>query len=65
MEFDPFGLFVKDLATLTLLARCDSSEPLYTLHLPTSSSPTSATHALAIAASSITWHRALATSVLM
>jgi hypothetical protein len=31
MEFDPFHLYVKDLATRTLLAHCDSSEPLYTL----------------------------------
>jgi hypothetical protein len=27
MEFDPFGLSVKDLATRTLLARCDSPGP--------------------------------------
>jgi hypothetical protein len=30
MEFDPFGLSMKDLATITLLARCDSFGPLYT-----------------------------------
>lgn len=31
MEFDMFGLFVKDLATKTLLTQSDSSGPLYTL----------------------------------
>jgi hypothetical protein len=31
IEFDPFGFFVKDLATRTPLVRCDSSGPLYTL----------------------------------
>jgi hypothetical protein len=60
MEFDPFGLFVKDLATRTLLAWCDSSGPLYTLRLPASSSMTSASHALTAATSSITWHRRFA-----
>jgi hypothetical protein len=34
IEFDPFGLFVKDLATRTLLARCDSSGLLYTVRHP-------------------------------
>jgi hypothetical protein len=27
IEFDPFGLTVKDLATRSLLAQCDSSDP--------------------------------------
>jgi hypothetical protein len=27
IEFDPFGLSMKDLATMTLLVSCDSSEP--------------------------------------
>jgi hypothetical protein len=31
IEFDPSGFTVKDLATRTPLARCDSSGPLYTL----------------------------------
>ena len=53
MEFDPFGLSVKDLATKTLLARCDSPGPLYTLRLPASSTPTSAPPVLATAASSV------------
>jgi hypothetical protein len=56
MEFDPFGLSVKDLATRTLLARCDSPRPLYTLRLPTSPTSTSALPVLAVVASSVTWH---------
>jgi hypothetical protein len=59
MEFDLFGLSVKDLATRTLLARCDSPEPLYTLRLPASPTSTSAPHVLAAATSSVTWHRRL------
>jgi hypothetical protein len=59
MEFDPFGLSVKDLAIRTLLARCDSPGPLYTLRLPASPTSTSAPHVLAAAASSVTWHRRL------
>ena len=61
IEFDPFGLSVKDLTSRRLLARCDSVGPLYTLRLPavstTSSLPLS--HALATIASSVTWHRRL------
>jgi hypothetical protein len=59
MEFDPFGLSVKDLAMRTLLARYDSPVPLYTLRLPAASSSTSTPHALTAATSSITWHRRL------
>ena len=59
MEFDPFGLSVKDLATRTLLARCDSPGPLYTLCLPAPTTSTSAPHVLVAAASSATWHRRL------
>jgi hypothetical protein len=59
MEFNPFGLSVKDLATRTLLARCDSPEPLYTIRLPASPTSTSAPPVLAAAASSVTWHRRL------
>jgi hypothetical protein len=50
---------VKDLATRTLLARCDSPGPLYTLRLPASATPTFAPRVLAVAASSMTWHRRL------
>jgi hypothetical protein len=61
MEFDPFGLFVKDLATRHVLARYDNTGPLYTLPLPTSPTPTPRVvpYALATAASSATWHRRL------
>jgi hypothetical protein len=40
IEFDPFGLSMKDLATSRVLARYDSTGPLYTLPLPTSTTPT-------------------------
>jgi hypothetical protein len=38
--FDSFGLSMKDLATRHVLARYDSTGPLYTLPLPTSTIPT-------------------------
>jgi hypothetical protein len=56
---DPFGLSVKDLATRILHTRCDSSEPLYTIRLLASNSPTSTLHALTAATSSITWRHRL------
>jgi hypothetical protein len=61
MEFDPFGLSVKDLATRRVLARYDSTGLLYTLPLPTSITltPHVVSYALATAASSATWHRRL------
>jgi hypothetical protein len=61
MEFDPFGLFMKDLATKRVLARYDSTSPLYSLPLPTSTTPTprAIPYALAAAASFATWHRRL------
>jgi hypothetical protein len=34
IEFDPFGLSVKDLSTRNTIARCNSSGPLYTMRLP-------------------------------
>jgi hypothetical protein len=39
MEFDPFGLSVKDLSTRNVITRCDSSGPLYTMRLPSHSTP--------------------------
>jgi hypothetical protein len=59
MEFDPFDLSIKDLATKCVLARYDSTSPLYTLPLPTSTTPTlcAVLYTLATAASSATWHR--------
>jgi small nuclear ribonucleoprotein (snRNP)-like protein len=34
MEFNPWGLTIRHLPTHVVLARCDSSGPLYSLHLP-------------------------------
>jgi hypothetical protein len=36
MKFDPFGLSVNDLTTRNVIARSNSTDPLYTLHLPSS-----------------------------
>jgi hypothetical protein len=36
IEFDPFGLSVKDLTTRNVIARSNSTDPLYTLHLSSS-----------------------------
>jgi hypothetical protein len=68
MEFDPFGLSVKDLTIRNVIARSNSTGPLYTLRLlsSTASSRTSlcamstiaAPHILAVVAMS-TWHRRL------
>jgi small nuclear ribonucleoprotein (snRNP)-like protein len=60
MEFDPWGLIIRHLPTRAVLARCDSSGPLYSLHL-TSTPPTSVTssHALATTTTSVIWHRRL------
>jgi hypothetical protein len=44
---------------MTLLARCDSPRPLYTLCLPAPTTSTSAPHVLAATASSANWHRRL------
>jgi hypothetical protein len=56
IEFDPFGISVKNLATRTLLARCDSSGSLHTLQLSASSTATSSSHALGATTSCITWY---------
>jgi hypothetical protein len=58
MEFDPFGLSMKDLATRRVLARYDSNGPLYTLPLPTlpTTTPHVVPYALATTASSATRH---------
>jgi hypothetical protein len=55
MKFYLFGLSVKDLTTKRVLARYDNLSPLYTRHLPTSTTPTP--HAAA--ASSAPWHHRL------
>jgi hypothetical protein len=54
IEFDPFGFSVKDLATRTPLARCDSLGPLYTLQ--PSSTCASSPPVLVSTTSSTTWH---------
>jgi hypothetical protein len=56
MEFDPFGVSVKDLRSKNVIIRSNSVGPLYTLRLPSSSLST--TCALA-AISTPTWHRRL------
>jgi hypothetical protein len=61
MEFDPFALSVKDLATKRVLARYGSTDLLYTLPLPTlpTTTPRVIPYTLAVTASSATWHRRL------
>jgi hypothetical protein len=60
MEFDLFGLSVKDLSTRNVIARCNSSGPLYTMHLPSHPAPSShASPPSALVASASTWHRRL------
>jgi hypothetical protein len=41
MEFNPFDLSVNDLSTWNVITRCDSLRPLYTMHLPSRSTPLS------------------------
>jgi hypothetical protein len=42
MEFDPFDLSMKDLSTRNVITMCNSSGPLYTMRLPSRSTPSSA-----------------------
>jgi hypothetical protein len=66
MEFDPFGLSVKDLTTKNVIIRLNSTGPLYTMRLPGSLTPSSSVvaalavvpHALTVVAPT-TWHRRL------
>jgi hypothetical protein len=66
MEFDPFGLSVKDLITKNMIVRSNSIDPLYTMRLSKSLTVSSSTvaalaailHALTIVALT-TWHRRL------
>lgn len=61
VEFDPFGFTVKDLHTRTVIAKYNSSGPLYALHhalpAPPSSSPPAAY--TATTTSGTLWHRRL------
>jgi hypothetical protein len=60
MEFDPFGLSMKDLSTRNVITRCDSSGPLYTMRLPSRSTSSSSVAApTTLLASASTWHRHL------
>jgi hypothetical protein len=57
IEFDLFGLYVKDLSTRNVITRCNSLEPLYTMRLPSHPAPSShVTAPLALVASTSTWH---------
>jgi hypothetical protein len=66
MEFDPFGLSVKDLTTKNVIVRLNSTGPLYMMRLPGSLTPSSSDvaaltvvpHAL-LAIDPTTWHRRL------
>jgi hypothetical protein len=66
MEFDLFGLFVKDLTTKNVIVRSNSIGLLYMMRLPGSLTPSSSamaalaivTHALTVVAPT-TWHRRL------
>jgi hypothetical protein len=66
MEFDLFGLSVKDLTTNNVIIRSNSTGPLYTMCLSGSLTPSSSIvavlaavpHALTVVAST-TWHRCL------
>jgi hypothetical protein len=66
MEFDPFGLSVKDLTTKNVIVQSNSIGPLYTMCLPGSLTPSSSVvaalaaipHTLTVV-SPTTWHRPL------
>jgi hypothetical protein len=66
MEFDPFSLSVKDLSTRNMIVRSNSTGPLYTLHLPGSTTPSAGDMAalattphVLVAVAPTTWHRHL------
>jgi hypothetical protein len=60
MKFYPFGLSVKDLATMNGITMCNSSGPLYTIRLPAMHPLQASTHyALTPAAATSLWHRHL------
>jgi hypothetical protein len=54
MEFDPFGLSVKDLTTRNVIVRSNSTDQLYTMRLPSSfTSPSTAVADVATTAAAI------------
>jgi hypothetical protein len=55
MEFDPFGVSVKDLCTQNVITRCNISGPLYTLRLSTCLALPS-TPPMVLVASVSTWY---------
>jgi hypothetical protein len=60
MEFDPWGLTIRDITTRVVLALCDSSGPiLYSLSGPTYLLRIAPPYAFAAAATASTWHRSL------
>jgi hypothetical protein len=56
IEFDPFGLSVKDLTTRNVIVRSNSIGPLYTMHLPGSVTPSSDTATALTVVAPATWH---------
>jgi hypothetical protein len=57
IEFDSFGISVKDLSMRNVITRCNSSGPLYMMRLPSHPAPSSPTSApSALVASTSTWH---------
>jgi hypothetical protein len=60
-EFDPYDLSVKELATRSVIATYNSSNPLYTISLPASATSfiNAILYALAVVALPSTWHRRL------
>jgi hypothetical protein len=66
LEFNLFGLSVKDLTTKNVIVKSNSTDPLYTMRLPESLTPSSSVvatlaavpHALTVVAPT-TWHRHL------
>jgi hypothetical protein len=60
MEFDPYGLSVKDLSSKNVIARCNSSGPLYMTRMPSHFAPSPCTAPIAaLVASTSTWYRCL------
>jgi hypothetical protein len=66
MEFDPFGLSMKDLTTKNVIVQSNSIGPLYTMRLPGSLTPSSSAMAAlaailhaATAVAPTMWHRCL------
>jgi hypothetical protein len=60
MEFNPFGLSIKDISMWNVITWCNNSGPLYTMRLPSYPTPSSHVAALLnLVASTSTWHRRL------